>query len=171
MNAEGAITKKGGHDIIRECTAIHVIAKNGTTTGARCCGKIAGEKIFLPEYSMLTNSFFCVFFFPLINRWVSQSAYMMKYNYNTISSNKSEPRYKKTLLHTRIPIPMNNVCCFVFGPGSSKNTRWSGFTYLNYKHICCHAPVQSGMFNCISLLNTLYITKMYFSEMIWRCLR
>jgi hypothetical protein len=65
MNAEGAITKKGGHDNIRKCTAIHVIAKNGTTTGTWYCSETLVKKSFCHGNPISPILFPGVLFFPL----------------------------------------------------------------------------------------------------------
>jgi hypothetical protein len=65
MNAERAITKKVDMIIIRKCTAIQVIAKNGTTTGTWYCSETLVKKSFCHGNPISPILFPGVLFFPL----------------------------------------------------------------------------------------------------------
>jgi len=66
MNAEGAITKKGGNVVVSGCTAINANRKKFSPKEAPdTVVKLTNKKIFLPRKSNFTHPFSRCSFFPL----------------------------------------------------------------------------------------------------------
>lgn len=73
---------------------------------------------------------------------------------------------------TRILVSMSNVFWFIIlVQAFFKNIGRSGSHYPNNKNIECHAQVHCITLNSMILLYKVYISKMYFGEMIWSRVR